>query len=152
MRIGQIAGQAGVNIQTLRYYERRGLLRPVRRLASGYREYDIATVPLVRFIKNAQELGFTLREIGELIELRSARSRSQLKVRQLATAKIEEVDRRIRDLTAIRAELVGLVEQCKTVGTKKDCVIIEAMDGSGTAVSATACQQCSPNGGNRAES
>jgi len=133
MRIGQIAGQAGVNIQTLRYYERRGLLRPTRRLASGYREYDLATVPLVRFIKNAQELGFTLREIGELIDLRATRSRSQLKVRQLAMAKIEEVDRRIHDLTSIRAELVNLVEQCKTAGTKKDCVIIDAMDAAGAA-------------------
>src|SRR4051812_7390509 len=151
MRIGEIAGQAGVNIQTLRYYERRGLLRPTRRLASGYREYDLATIPLVHFIKNAQELGFTLREIGELIDLRAARSRSQLKVRQLAIAKIAEVDRRIHDLTSMRAELVNLVEQCKTVGTKKDCVIIDAMDASGAPTYA-ATQGRSPNGGKHAKS
>lgn len=128
MLIGQIAAKAGVNIQTLRYYERRGLLPRVRRSASGYRKYEDGTVPLVRFIKKAQELGFSLREIGELIALREARSRSQLKVRRLAEQKIEEIDRRLSELTAIRNDLVGLVEKCKAVGTKEDCVIITAMD------------------------
>jgi len=128
MLIGQIAAKAGVNIQTLRYYERRGLLPRVRRSASGYRKYEDGTIPLVRFIKRAQELGFSLREIGELIELRETRSRSQLKVRRLAEEKIGEIDRRINELTAIRTDLVGLVEKCKAVGAKQDCVIIAAMD------------------------
>ena len=132
MLIGQIAAKAGVNIQTLRYYERRGLLPRVRRSASGYRKYEDATVPRVRFIKKAQELGFSLREIGELIALRETRSRSQLKVRRLAEQKIATIDRRITDLTAIRAELIDLVEKCKAKGTNEDCVIIGAMD-DGTA-------------------
>ena len=132
MLIGQIAAKAGVNIQTLRYYERRGLLPRVRRSASGYRKYEDGTVPLVRFIKKAQELGFSLREIGELIDLREARSRSQLKVRRLAERKIGDIDRRISELSAIRNDLVGLVEKCKAVGTKEDCVIIAAMDDAGT--------------------
>jgi len=84
-----------VNIQTLRYYERRGLLPRVLRSASGYRKYEDQAVPLVRFIKKAQKLGFSLREIGELIALRETRSRSQLKVRRLAEQKIEEIDRRL---------------------------------------------------------
>ena len=93
MRIGKASREAGVNVQTLRYYERRGLLPKTSRLASGYREYDPATVGLVRFIKNAQELGFTLKEIGELIALRANRSRSDEDVRHLTTKKVEEMDR-----------------------------------------------------------
>ena len=84
-----------MNIQTLRYYERRGLPRRVRRAASGYRKYEDGAVPRVRFIKKAQDLGFSLREIGESIALRETRSRSQLKVRRLAEQKIEEIDRRL---------------------------------------------------------
>lgn len=130
MRIGRVAQEAGVNIQTLRYYERRGLLPDTGRLPSGYREYDPAIVSLVRFIKNAQELGFTLREIGELTELRANRSRSQLEVRRLASTKIEEIDRRIAQLTCIKNELSALVERCRIASPDKDCVIIDAMDES----------------------
>jgi MerR family transcriptional regulator, copper efflux regulator len=129
MRIGKVAQEAGVNIQTLRYYERRALIPNARRLASGYREYDPATVPLVRFIKNAQELGFTLREIGELIELREDGPHKQSAVRDLATRKILDIDRRIFQLQTIKGELAVLLVNCKGTGSK-DCVILEAMDGS----------------------
>lgn len=128
MRIGKASREAGVNVQTLRYYERRGLLPKTSRLASGYREYDSATVALVRFIKNAQELGFTLNEIGELIELRGNRSHSNEDVRQLATRKIEEMDRRIRQLTQMKTELAELVERCGPAQCREDCVIIDAFD------------------------
>ena len=132
MRIGKASREAGVNVQTLRYYERRGLLPKTGRLASGYREYDPATVGLVRFIKNAQELGFTLNEISELIALRANRSRSDEDVRQLATKKVEEMDRRIRQLTDMRDELAALVEQCSSARCKEDCVIIDAFDDANT--------------------
>jgi MerR family transcriptional regulator, copper efflux regulator len=128
MRIGKASREAGVNVQTLRYYERRGLLPKTDRLASGYREYDAATVGLVRFIKNAQELGFTLNEIAELITLREHRSRSDEDVRQVATKKIEEMDRRIRQLTKMKDELAALVERCSSARCKDDCVIIDAFD------------------------
>ena len=128
MRIGKASREAGVNIQTLRYYERRGLLPKTDRLASGYREYDSASVALVRFIKNAQELGFTLAEIGELIELRANRSRTDEDVRQLATRKIEEMDRRIRQLTKMKGELADLVERCSSANCREDCAIIDAFD------------------------
>ena len=128
MRIGKVAHDAGVNIQTLRYYERRGLLPDTERLASGYREYDPAIVSLVRFIRNAQELGFTLREIGELIELRANRGRTKPEVRELANTKVEEIDRRIHRLGYIKNELTALVEKCKTASPDTDCVIIGAMD------------------------
>jgi MerR family copper efflux transcriptional regulator len=128
MRIGTVSREAGVNAQTLRYYERRGLLPKTGRLASGYREYDPATVGLVRFIKNAQELGFTLNEIRELITLRANRSQSSEDVRRVATRKIEEMDRRIRQLTEMKDELAALVEQCNATRCKDDCVIIDAFD------------------------
>lgn len=128
MRIGRVAQEAGVNIQTLRYYERRGLLPEATRLSSGYREYDPGAIPLVRFIKNAQELGFTLREIGELIEIRANRGCSKLEVRNLAGRKIDEMDRRIRQLVSIRNELTTLVETCESDGCETECVIIAAMD------------------------
>jgi MerR family copper efflux transcriptional regulator len=128
MRIGTVSREAGVNAQTLRYYERRGLLPKTGRLASGYREYDPATVGLVRFIKNAQELGFTLNEIRELITLRENRSHSAEDVRRVATRKIEEMDRRIRQLTDMKGELAALVEQCNATRCKDDCVIIDAFD------------------------
>lgn len=127
MRIGKVSREAGVNVQTLRYYERRGLLPKTGRLASGYREYDPATVGRVRFIKGAQELGFTLNEIAELLALRATKSTSQRDVRALATRKIEEMDRRIRQLTDMRDELAGLVERCGEART--DCVILDAFDG-----------------------
>ena len=130
MRIGKASREAGVNAQTLRYYERRGLLPTTHRLASGYREYDPATVGLVRFIKSAQELGFTLNEIRELIALREDRSRSDEDVRRLATRKIEEMDRRIRQLTQMKDELAALVERCTPTRCLDHCVIIDAFDDS----------------------
>jgi MerR family copper efflux transcriptional regulator len=128
MRIGKASREAGVNVQTLRYYERRGLLPRTSRLASGYREYDSGSVALVRFIKNAQELGFTLAEVGELVALRAERSRSDEDVRRLAKRKIEAMDRRIRQLTEMKDELAALVARCEAARCKDDCVILDAFD------------------------
>ncbi|MGH7510014.1 MAG: MerR family transcriptional regulator [Gemmatimonadales bacterium] len=129
MRIGEVATRAGVNIQTLRYYERRGLLPEPERGGSGYRFYDPETVRLVRFIKRAQELGFTLREIGELIELRRSRRRG-VEVRTLAEAKMEDIERRMRQLSAMRNALGQLVEACECEAGALTCPIIEALDDS----------------------
>lgn len=128
MKIGQAAGEAGVNIQTLRYYERRGLLTGVGRRRSGYREYDANVVEVVRFIRNAQELGFALAEIGELMDLRARRDRSQLEVRALASAKITEIDRRITQLESIREELSQLVDACVSADASQECVILDGID------------------------
>ena len=129
MRIGEVAAQAGVNIQTLRYYERRGLLPEPERGSSGYRAYDSDTVGLVRFIKRAQELGFTLREIEDLIELRQSPRRGA-EVRAVAAAKVDDIDRRIRQLKAMRKALGGLVAACDCEGDTLTCPIIEALDDS----------------------
>jgi MerR family copper efflux transcriptional regulator len=132
MQIGEVAAGAGVNIQTLRYYERRGLLAKPRRSGSGYREYEPQTVQLVRFIKRAQELGFTLREIEDLIELRQSPRRGA-EVRALAAAKVSDIDHRLRLLRAMRSALGGLVEACECEGGAPICPIIEALDASTTA-------------------
>ena len=133
MRIGEVAAQARVNVQTLRYYERRGLLPEPERGTSGYRAYDPDTVRLVRFIKRAQELGFTLREIEDLIALRQSPRRSA-EVRAVAAAKVEDIERRIHQLRAMRKALGGLVEACDCEGDTPTCPIIEALDDSSEAV------------------
>ncbi len=132
MRIGTAAEQAGVNIQTLRYYERRGLLpRPPRR-TSGYREFPDDAVRIVRFIKRAQDLGFTLDEVEELIKLRSEKRRDRTLVRAVAETRLRQVDRKIAELQAIKQALSHLVHCCQE-GSTLECPIIEALDGAGAA-------------------
>jgi Hg(II)-responsive transcriptional regulator len=126
MRIGEAADLAGVNVQTLRYYERTGLLPKASRRPSGYRQYDADTVRLVHFIKNAQELGFTLRDISELIALRK-NPKSCSRAATLALAKVEEIDRRVRRLTAMRKTLAELATACKNGDANHECPIIEAL-------------------------
>lgn len=128
LRTGQVAVLAGVNVQTLRYYERRGLLeRPARR-PSGYRDYSPDAVRVIRFIKRAQELGFTLTEIAELLRLRNDQAASCSEVRAAALTKIEDVDRRIESLRAMKRALGILVSSCRTDGSARKCPILEALD------------------------
>ena len=108
LRIGDVARFAGVNVQTLRYYERRGLVVPPFRRHSGQREYDKADVRRVRVIKAAQRLGFTLAEIQEMFDL-SAHRRGTPDLHALATAKVVEIDERIATLQAMRADLSAVI-------------------------------------------
>ncbi len=126
MKIGEAAELAGVNIQTLRYYERTGLLPRACRRPSGYRKYDADTVHLVHFIKHAQELGFTLRDISELIALRKS-PKTCPSAAKLALAKVEEIDRRVRTLTAMRQTLAELATACHAGDADHQCPIIEAL-------------------------
>ncbi len=128
MRIGEVAQRADVNVQTLRYYERRGLLPAPQRRPSGYREYPRDTVQLVRFIKRAQELGFTLHDIQELIDLRQNRTKSRVQVRALAAAKVSDIADRVRRLNAIKRALEELVNACSCDAASRKCPIIEALD------------------------
>ena len=128
MRIGEVARQAGVNVQTLRYYERRGLLREPARRSSGYREYPPHTVRLIRFIKRAQELGFTLAEIEELLRLRSDQRTSCAEVRSAAIAKMEDIEGKIRSLQAMKRALGVLVRSCAGNGLIRECPILESLD------------------------
>jgi DNA-binding transcriptional MerR regulator len=129
MRIGTVAAQAQVNEQTLRFYERAGLLPKPARAKNGYRDYPPDTVALVRFIKRAQELGFSLADAGALSELRRAPGRNRLKVRALAQHKLRDVEQKITDLTAIRAALQQLVSSCCANDAPR-CPILEAIDGA----------------------
>lgn len=126
--IGQVAERAGVNVQTLRYYERIGLLEDPRRSPSGYRLYRPETVRIIRFIKRAQDLGFSLEEIEHLLELRDDRISSCEEVQDLAEAKIRDVDRRIRDLSALRGALETLVRSCVRGDERRECPILEAIE------------------------
>jgi Hg(II)-responsive transcriptional regulator len=131
MRVSDVARAASVNIQTLRYYERRGLLADPSRRPSGYREYEPETVQRVRFIKRAQELGFTLAEIGELLVLREEAGRrpdGRARAAATATAKIEQIDDKLRQLTAMRAALAQLVAACQCDHAAMECPIIEALE------------------------
>src|SRR5689334_4537981 len=125
---GQVAASAGVNIQTLRYYERRGLLEEPDRRQSGYREYPRETVRLVRFIKRAQELGFTLDEIDDLLKLRGDRTSHCSEVRETARTKIEDIDHKIGALRAMKKALSQLVATCVKDGSDRRCPLLEALD------------------------
>ncbi len=128
LRIGAVAAQAGVNVQTLRYYEQRGLLRMPERTPSGYREYRPETVQVVRFIKRAQDLGFTLNEIVDLLRLRQSGERDRRLVRELGTAKLVDIEDKIRRLQSMRRALATLVESCACAGAEPACPILEALD------------------------
>src|SRR6185369_12757144 len=129
MRIGAAAEQAGVNVQTLRYYERRGLLpRPPRR-QSGYRDFPGDAVRIVRFIKRAQDLGFTLDEVEELLRLRRDTRRDRARIRAVAEKRVRQIEQKIAELTAMKQALGHLVHCCRD-GSKLECPIIEALDGA----------------------
>jgi DNA-binding transcriptional MerR regulator len=127
MRSSQVAAAAGVNVQTLRYYERRGLLPEPERLESGYRAWDIEAVQVVRFVKRAQQLGFTLEEIETLLELASGGPDACDAARQLAGEKIAELDQKLVALSAMRASLVRLVESCARPREQRDCPLLRAV-------------------------
>ena len=125
LRIGEVAGRASVNVQTLRFYERRGLLAEPPRRASGYREYPVESVRRVRFIKRAQVMGFSLEEIKGLLRLRTHPSCSA--TRELAVRKVGIIDAHIRELRQLRKELVGLVAACDTNAEDSHCPVIERL-------------------------
>ncbi len=128
MKIGELAQLAGVNIQTVRYYERRQLLREPGRTRAGYREYDPHDLLRLRFILRAKELGFTLTEIEELLALRVDPRRTADDVRTRAQEKIAATDRKIRDLKRIRAALQHLVGSCEAHGPVAECALIHAIE------------------------
>jgi Cu(I)-responsive transcriptional regulator len=128
MRIGTAAERAGVNVQTLRYYERRGLLPRTPRRTSGYREFPDEAVRVVRFVKRAQDLGFTLDEVEELLHLRHDKRRDRVRVRMVAEKRVKDIERKIAELQAMKQALSHLVHCCAD-GSTLECPIIEALDG-----------------------
>ncbi|WIX32619.1 MerR family transcriptional regulator [Salinicola sp. JS01] len=129
MTIGKVAEAVGVGVETIRFYERRGLIeQPPRPEGGGYRVYSEETVQRVQFIRRAQELGFSLREIAELLSLRTDHDTDAGEVWQRATAKLQDVDRKIERLQHIRRGLMTLLDRCPGEGPLRCCSIIDALE------------------------
>ncbi|HEX9652747.1 MAG TPA: Hg(II)-responsive transcriptional regulator [bacterium] len=128
LKVGQLAKHANVNIETIRYYERRGLLPEPRRRESGYREYSQDSVCRIKFIKRAQELGFTLKEISELLSLRVDSKTTCREVKKQAEAKISDIEERIQTLTRMKAALGKLASSCDDHQPQNGCPILEYLN------------------------
>jgi MerR family copper efflux transcriptional regulator len=128
LTIGQVARQAGVTVETVRYYEKQGLLMKPARSAAGYRLYPGDAVQRLQFVLRAKNLGFTLREIVELLNLRADPRVSCADIRRQATAKIADIDRRMRALAAMKAALSRLADECSTATPVNKCPILEALE------------------------
>lgn len=127
MKISEVAALAGVPTATVRYYERRGLIAQAPRTGAGYRTYGSDTATRLRFIKRAQDLGFSLEEIQELLELRVEDPAACPVVEARTREKIAEVERKIRELSRMRETLEGLVESCRTHAPTAECPILESL-------------------------
>ena len=128
LTIGQVARHAGVGIETVRFYERQGLLAEPARKESGYRQYAEDVVGRLRFIRRAKELGFSLKEIKELLALRVDPTTTCAEVRSKAAAKIADVEQKIEALQRIRKALVKLTAVCRGRGPTSECPILDALD------------------------
>jgi MerR family copper efflux transcriptional regulator len=129
LTIGSVARRAGVGIDTIRYYERQGLLPPPQRRASGYRDYGEAAIERLRFIRRAKDLGFTLDEIRELLVLSVDRERGVRDVKRRAEARLAGVEERIRELQKVRRGLKQLIAACPGRGPLEHCPILQALGG-----------------------
>lgn len=126
LTIGRVAMLAGVNVETVRYYQRRRLIAEPDKPHMGYRRYPADIVKRIRFIKRAQALGFTLQEIIELLRLEEARACAE--TRALAAHKMELIDRKLTGLAAMRKALAGLVQLCDRKQSAKGCPIIQVLE------------------------
>lgn len=128
LTIGRVAKAVGVNVQTIRYYERLNLLSPTARRPSGYRLYGDEEVRRLRFIKNAQALGFTLHEIEDLLNLRVRSTARCGDVQRKAQAKLEQVERKVRDLQALATALRSLLHDCRAGQPTDCCPILQSLE------------------------
>jgi MerR family mercuric resistance operon transcriptional regulator len=124
--IGTVAAQVGVNVQTIRYYQRRRLLSVPPLPPGGIRRYPEDAVQRVRFIKRAQQLGFTLEEVKSLLQLNDGRHCAETRI--VAERKFQHLERKIADLKAMQKSLSTLIKACRRPGSKSGCPIIEALD------------------------
>ncbi len=129
LRVGEVAKRAGVNLQTIRYYERERLLASPPRASSGYRAFPEGAVLRVRFIKRAQELGFSLAEIRELLALPGKAGAQEVRAR--TRAKIADIEEKIHTLQAMKDALAALADRCPGCGPISKCPIIDALEAKG---------------------
>lgn len=123
MKIGEVARRSGTGIETIRFYEREGLLPPPQRRPSGYRQYDEATVERLDYIRRAKELGFTLAEVRDLLELSSVASTCSHVCRRVE-AKIADIEGRIRSLQLMKRSLGKIVGRCRAKDAAEDCPLV----------------------------
>lgn len=128
LKIGALAAQADVNVQTVRFYERVGLLETPSRSPAGYRVYRLSDVSRIRFIKNAQHLGFSLAEIGDLLKLRQDRRKSCRHVRAMVQSKMADLAERVAGLRTMEGNLVKLIKTCSKESSASACPIMDALD------------------------
>jgi len=126
--IGWLAKEAGVNVQTVLYYERRGLLPAPSRSFSGYRLFNDESVRRIRFIKRAKELGFSLKQITALLALQGEQDASCAEVSAMAAGHFEDIEQKIHDLERMREALIPLVNACPGKGPLKTCPIMDSLD------------------------
>lgn len=125
LTIGRLAAEAAVNVETIRYYQRRGLMAEPHKPTNGQRRYAVEAVRRVRFIKRAQVLGFTLEEIGSLLQLDEAHA--CVETRELASHKLEIIESKLADLKAMRKALTSLLRECDAGSARGACPIIHAL-------------------------
>ncbi len=125
MTIGRLARAAAVNVETVRYYQTRELIPVPNRGVSAFRRYPAGMVDRIRFIKRAQDLGFSLEEIRELLRLHGATDRAS--IRKIAARRLGQIDTKLEDLSRMRTALAGLIEACHHTGADAPCPIIEAL-------------------------
>lgn len=128
LTIGRLARRAGVNVETIRYYERRGLLPEPPRTEAGYRQYNPQAIRLIRFIKRAQALGFTLEEIGDLLTLRVAPKSNCDAVERRAERAMARIAAKVAELDRMRAALSRLVSACRERRPTDECPILDALE------------------------
>jgi len=125
---GQLAKKADVNVETIRYYERRHILPRPTRTRTGYRIYPEEAVQRIRFVKRAQELGFSLKEVQELLGLRATPGTTSGEIRKRAEAKIADIERKIQDLKVMHWNLTRLMNACPGCGPLSECPILEGLE------------------------
>ena len=128
MNIGQAARHSGLSAKMIRYYESIGLLRPAGRSDSGYRRYGEQDLHVLAFIKRSRDLGFSLEEVGKLLALWQDRERASADVKALALAHVDELNRKIAELSALRDTLSDLVQHCQG-DHRPDCPILDSLEG-----------------------
>jgi len=128
LTIGRLAREVGINLETVRFYERQGLLPKPPRSASGYRLFPAHAARRLKFVKRAQELGFSLREIRELLALRMSPRTTSAEIRRRTEAKITDIEGKIRSLDSMRKTLVKLAHSCGGCAPLSECPILESLD------------------------
>jgi MerR family transcriptional regulator, copper efflux regulator len=145
LTIGQLAREAGTGVETIRFYERRGLLEQPSRRPSGYRQYLPESVSRLRFILDAKQLGFSLREVQELLRIRGCGTAVCSEVRSRIEVKIATLDEKINSLARIKNSLEALLEECKANKFSNECPVLETLNRQ-TEPRLTACGSCDLDG------